>query len=174
MVFVLLLGLISSSSLRADESEQDFQALGARLIDYGESLEFIATDFESNRLRMRDELSRLQSLVDRKEIDIERALSDAEALEEKILLSRELQGELNAKYEQINLNFKKFVFQTRAQKLIPFLYAGVAVAIADGNLGDKALFGLAGYGTGALVLVNKTGHINLLISRNLPAINHRS
>jgi hypothetical protein len=24
------------------------------------------------------------------------------------------------------------------------------------------------------VLVNKTGHINLLISRNLPAINHRS
>jgi drug/metabolite transporter (DMT)-like permease len=30
------------------------------------------------------------------------------------------------------------------------------------------------YILGIGVLVNKTGHINLLISRNLPAINHRS
>jgi len=155
-------GLTSSPLLLADETsaaeavdtgagEQDYEALGARLINYGQSLEGIANDFESNRVRMRNELDRLQNLVDRKEIDITRAINDAEALEEKILLGQDLQSQLNDKYQQINHNFRKFAFKTRAQKLIPFLYAGAAMLLIDGNLGDKAIYGLAGYGAGSLI-----------------------
>ena len=137
----------------AQEAEQDgtYRDLGEKLIQYGHDLNKTADDFESNRNAIDLELKRLKDLVDKKNISLEQAAEDAQALEKKIQLGLQKQDDLNNKYREIDTNFRKYVFLTRMQKIVPFIYAAAAVSASNGNVQQKALYGLAGYGTGALI-----------------------
>ena len=148
---ILLLGNLEAYAQETIENNEAYQKFGKTLIESSVELDRIAIDYESDRLRMESEILRLQGLVSRKEIDIEKAITDVGAIKNKINLNIKKQKELSLKYKEIDANFEQYVFQTKTQTIVPFIYAIAAIVTQKGDLGEKALYGLAGYGTGALV-----------------------
>lgn len=133
------------------DAEQSSEELGRQLSGYGKQLGQLADEYEAQRKATEAELKNLQDLLREQKISTQEARTKAESLQSKILLSTQKQQELNDKYKEIDSNFEKYVFQTRAQAIVPFIYAIAAVSLTTGSAGDKALYGLAGYGTGALI-----------------------
>ena len=145
--------LTASPIVLAEDNETDVstEELGRQLTDYGKQLGQLADEYEDQRKAMETELKNLQDLLREQKISTQEARTKAESLQSKILLSAEKQQELNNKYQEIDANFEKYVFQTRAQKYVPFIYAIAAISLTSGTVSEKALYGLAGYGTGALI-----------------------
>jgi hypothetical protein len=145
--------LAASPIVLADDTntEVSTKELGRQLTDYGEKLGQLADDYETQRRATETELKNLQNLLREQKISEQAARTKAESLQSKISLSAQKQQELNDKYKEIDSNFEKYVFQTRAEAIVPFFYAIAAISLASGSFGDKALYALAGYGTGALI-----------------------
>ena len=145
--------LTASPIALAEDAEADgsTEELGRQLTDYGKKLDRLADEYEDQRKAMESELKNLQDLLTEQKISTQEARTKAESLQSKISLSAEKQQELNNKYQEIDTNFEKYVFQTRAQAIVPFFYAIAAITLTSGSVGDKALYALAGYGTGALI-----------------------
>lgn len=154
LLLVILFYLCVSSSLTiADEIDNDseYNEIGKSLIAHGKVLHEAADSAKKQREKINVELELLKALVEEKSISLEEAVKSAELLEKKIELGIDKQDEIDLKYKEIDENFKKYVFQTKSQAIVPFFYAALAIGVSDGDYSEKALHGLAGYGTGALI-----------------------
>ncbi|ACF13680.1 hypothetical protein Ctha_1216 [Chloroherpeton thalassium ATCC 35110] len=139
----------SNISLAADSTEVAITA--NQLRDLAQALDDNADRDLQRRQKIRDQIDSLECLVKSKEISIDSAKHVIEKLDLLIKAERETVANIASKHDQIEQNYNKYVFKTRAQKIVPFLYAAAAVFIADGEVADKILYGLAGYGAGSLV-----------------------
>ena len=115
------------------------------------SLKENANKDEQRRLDLSSKIDSLKSLVEGQAISNEKAKKELKKLETIIDIERNEEAKIQNKYNQIQLNFDKYVFKTRAQKVFPFLYAAAALYIADGGADEKILYSFAGYGIGSLV-----------------------
>lgn len=128
-----------------------FEELGNQLKDISVDLTRTANDVEAKRKALTEKVGGLELQIQNQEISITEAESRLKELKEINALTREREDELQEKYDLINENYEKYVFQTRAEAVVPFIYAIAAIAASDGENDDKALHGLAGYGVGSLI-----------------------
>ncbi|TBR42545.1 hypothetical protein CBF23_007520 [Marinomonas agarivorans] len=150
-LLILLTFLISLASNCATLSAEEItrENLSEQLLSISESLYEIANHNDSELDQIATELGNAESLLNDQNTNIDDLINQTTSLQEKIVLMRNKQAEVDEKFAEINRNYEKYVFQTRAKAIVPFLYAAIGFSMADS--GDKFVYTLAGYGTGALV-----------------------
>lgn len=142
-----MLSLILSSQLAAQEDIKG--NLSEQLLSISDSLYDIANNNESELDQIEVELNKAEALLNNQNANIDELVDQTTNLRNKIDLMRSKQLEVDQKFAEINHNYEKYVFKTRAKAIVPFLYAAVGFSLADS--GDKFVYSLAGYGAGALV-----------------------
>lgn len=107
----------------------------------------------AERRKIRDkEIMLLKEIISKNEVSNSEKMNKIKELQLKINSEKKLINENDIIYKKITLNHKKYIFQTRMQKYIPIVYSLAALSYA--NKTDKSsvlLYGLAGYGTGAMI-----------------------
>ena len=116
-----------------------------------EALNDNADNDTQRRLVLLEKIKKLEDSLENNIISSEEAAKDIKALQLMVDLERRETNKIQEKYGQIQDNFDRYIFKTRAQKFLPFLYAIAAVRVADDGPEKKAIYALAGYGTGALI-----------------------
>ena len=123
--------------------------MSEQLLSISDSLYEIANQNDSELEKVAQELNNAETLLNDQNTNIDDLVTQTTTLQEKIELMRATQAEVDQKFAEINRNYEKYVFQTRAKAIVPFLYAAIGFSMADND--EKLLYSLAGYGTGALV-----------------------
>lgn len=109
-------------------------------------------DQEDENIRQRTrEVEALKKLLLQGDENLAQAQKQISELAVRTEEQKRLQDKSNLAMHQMQTNFDKYVFQTRAQKFMPILYAVAAVYFSGGDARDKPIYALAGYGTGALI-----------------------
>jgi hypothetical protein len=109
-----------------------------------------------------DQIEGLKTLYDDGQISLEARDSALMNLRVQLVQQQQYIKLMGEDFKEYENNHNAFVYKTRAQKYLPYVYALVALAVVHGNTwSDKAVIGLAGFGTGALVEGSGYGLSNL-------------
>lgn len=151
---LLLVTLLSLTNVcLADEDQrskllESTRALGSISLD----MNSIANEMEEEDRQTREKIQELEELIKNNQIDFDTAQQKIDTLMEKLTIKRDLLEKNHDDYTKIQKNFKKFVFQTKAQKWTPLFYTLVALSVSTTDEEEqKVLHGLAGYGLGSIV-----------------------
>lgn len=152
--------LFVMGQVMADEPEGNNQVLldgleslrtnANRLVDIG-------NEITQQDMKYKLEIESLLEQLKKGEISLGVAQESAERLNTLLEAKQELLNNNSSDYKQMRDNYNRYIFKTRSQKYIPFLYAAIALYYSDTDEDAQTLLhGLAGYGVGSLV--ENTGH----------------
>lgn len=141
------MSLTSSTFLWAEASQASIED---QLESLSISLTDIADENDAKISTMQTELIRVQKRLGEQDNNIVDLTATVNTLKEKIAVAKATQKEIDDKFDEINLNYEKYVFRTRTKAIVPFIYGALAFTL-DGSEERPLLYALAGYGTGALI-----------------------
>jgi len=135
--WICSLSLISCTAAAADDGDKQKAESINQLQMISNTLNEMADKDEENNRQSAREIERLKQQLMQGGENLAEAQKKIDELQAQINERKRLQDESDRAMREMQSNFDKYVFQTRAEKLMPIFYALAAAYFAHGKFKDK-------------------------------------